>query len=207
MPMLQPIPTRIYRITHLDNLAATLQHGLFCRNHPTPPTNVYRNIGDASLTDRRNRIAVPVPPGGVLNDYVPFYLGPRSPMLYAISRRQPQADIVYLVSHVQRIQQLGLRYAFTDGHAYEILTSFKQSDVDLAALAWDDIYTRQWKRTLEHPDRQRHKQAEFLIHQFVPTQALVGIAVHNGDICASVKRLVQQAGLTLPVQEVPGWYY
>ena len=80
--MLQPIPTRIYRITHLDNLLATLQHGIFCRNQPMPATTAYRNIGDASLTDRRNRIAVPLPPGGFLNDYVPFYLGPRSPMLY-----------------------------------------------------------------------------------------------------------------------------
>ncbi len=90
--MLQPIPTRIYRITHLDNLLATLQHGIFCRNQPTAATAIYRNTGDASLTDRRNRIAVPLPPGGFLNDYVPFYLGPRSPMLYAISHRQPQTS-------------------------------------------------------------------------------------------------------------------
>lgn len=84
--MLQPIPTRIYRITHLDNLLATLQQGIFCRNHPTA---TYRNICDASLTDRRNRITVPLPLGGFLNDYVPFYLGPRSPMLYRIGRHQP----------------------------------------------------------------------------------------------------------------------
>lgn len=205
--MLQPIPTRIYRLTHLANLPDTLQHGIFCRNHPTPATTTYHNIGDASLTERRNRIAVPLPPGGFLNDYVPFYLGPRSPMLYRISRSRPQSEIIYLLSHVQHIQQLGLPYVFTDGHAFEIITSFHQSPADLANLAWDDIYEDHWKPTLQNPNRQRHKQAEFLVHQFVPVNALVGIAVQNTHIRTQVEQLVQQAGLALPVREVPGWYY
>jgi hypothetical protein len=205
--MLQPIPTRIYRITHLANLSDTLRHGIFCRNHLTPATTTYRNIGDASLTDRRNRIAVPLPPGGFLNDYVPFYLGPRSPMLYRIGRNQPQSEIIYLLSNVQHIQKLGLPYVFTDGHAFEILTSFHQSPADLANLAWADIYADQWKPTLQNPNLQRHKQAEFLVHQFVPVNALVGIAVYNSHIRTQVEQMVQQAGLTLPVREVPAWYY
>lgn len=205
--MLQPIPTRVYRITHLDNLLATLQQGIFCRNHPTAATATYRNIGDASLTDRRNRIAVPLPPGGFLNDYVPFYLGPRSPMLYRIGRHQPQSEIIYLLSNVQHIQQLGLPYVFTDGHAFEIITSFHQSPTDLANLAWADIYADQWKPTLQNPNLQRHKQAEFLVHQFVPVNALVGIAVQNSHIRTQVEQIVQQAGRVLPVREVPAWYY
>ena len=205
--MHQPIPTRIYRLTHLDNLSATLQHGLFCRNHQAPSAVAYHNIGDASLTDRRNRIAVPLAPGGVLNDYVPFYLGPRSPMLFTINCHQPQADIIYLLSTVQQVQQLGLPYVFTDGHAYEALTSFHQSAADLAALAWGDIYATQWKPTLQHPNRQRHKQAEFLVHQFVPVNALTGIAVYSGHIRAQVEEVVRRAGLALPVREVPAWYF
>jgi len=205
--MPQPIPTRLYRITHLDNLLTTLEHGLFCRNHPNPSATPYRNIGDADLTDRRGRKMVPLPPGGVLNDYVPFYFGPRSPMLYRISKHAPQSNIIYLLSHVERIQQLGLPYVFTDGHAYEILTSYHQDPTDLAALAWDDIYADHWKPTLENPNLQRHKQAEFLVHQFVPRNALVGIAVYNGNIRTQVEQIVQQVGLALPVREVPAWYY
>lgn len=117
-----------------------------------------------------------------VNNYVPFYLGPRSPMLYRISRHQPQAEIIYLLSQVQHIQQLGLPYVFTDGHAFEAITSFHQSSADLANLAWADIYAEQWKPTLENPNLQRHKQAEFLVHQFVPVNALVGIAVYNAHI-------------------------
>ena len=96
---------------------------------------------------------------------------------------------------------------FTDGHAFEAITSFHQSSADLANLAWADIYADQWKPTLENPNLQRHKQAEFLVHQFVPVNALVGIAVYNSHIRTQVEQMVQQAGLTLPVREWPAWYY
>ncbi|MCA8831914.1 type II toxin-antitoxin system toxin DNA ADP-ribosyl transferase DarT [Hymenobacter pini] len=205
--MLQPIPTRIYRITHLINLPDTLQHGLFCRNHPAPPGGPYRNIGDADLTSRRGSKAVTVAPGGVLNDYVPFYLGPRSPMLYRISRNAPQSDIVYLVSHVQRLQQLALPFVFTDGHAYEAFTSYYQDPAQLAGLAWDDIYAEQWKPTEQNPHRQRHKQAELLVHRAVPVNALLGIAVYDEHIRTQVEQIVQQAGLQLPVAVAKSWYY
>lgn len=47
---------------------------------------------------------MPLPPGGFLNDYVPFYLGPRSPMLYRISRHQPQFEIIYLLNNSERLR-------------------------------------------------------------------------------------------------------
>lgn len=57
-------------------------------------TTPYCNIDDVYLTARRNRIAVALPPNGFLNDYVLFYLGPRSPILYRIGRHQPQSGII-----------------------------------------------------------------------------------------------------------------
>ena len=209
--MLQPIPTRIFRITHLDNVLSTLQCGLFCRNHSTPPVTSYRNIGDADLTSRRGNRVVPVLPGGVLNDYVPFYLGPRGPMLFRISKHSPQADIVYLVSNVQHLQQLKIPFVFTAGHAYDMLTTNDQyytDPADLATLAWADIYAKpMWKSTIQNPHLQRHKQAELLVHNFVPVNALVGIAVFNKHIRTQVEQMVHQAGLVLPVAVVRDWYY
>ena len=209
--MTQPIPTRIYRITHLDNLPATLRYGIFCRNHPAPATTTYRNIGDADLTSRRGNRAVPFPPGGVLNDYVPFYLGPRGPMLFRISKHTPQDDIVYLVSHVQHLEQLGLPFVFTGGHAYDILTTdedYHTDPAELASLPWDDIYAKpMWKPTPENPHLQRHKQAELLVPTFVPVNALVGIAVFTEHIRTQVEQMVHEAGLALPVAVVKEWYY
>jgi hypothetical protein len=108
----QPIPTRIYRITHLANLPDTLRPGIFCRNHLAPATNAYHNIGSASLTDRRTRIAGPLPPGGFLNDYVPFYLSPRSPTRYRISRHQPRLSTCLAMCNISS-SQVCLTYAPT----------------------------------------------------------------------------------------------
>jgi ssDNA thymidine ADP-ribosyltransferase, DarT len=60
-----------------------LENGLFCRNSEDCDPDYY-NIGYKNLIDKRGSRIVPVEPGGVLNDYVPFYFAPRSPMLYSI---------------------------------------------------------------------------------------------------------------------------
>jgi len=44
----------------------------------------YRNIGNPDLIDKRSRRVVPIPPGGTLSDYVPFYFTPFSMMMYNI---------------------------------------------------------------------------------------------------------------------------
>jgi hypothetical protein len=79
-----PDPIWLYRITHIDNLYHDMQHGLV--NSKSSQANPdYVQIGDSSLINTRKEIAAPDPPGGTLSDYIPFYLGPRSPMLYQIA--------------------------------------------------------------------------------------------------------------------------
>lgn len=69
------------------------------------------------------RWPVKVPPGGALNDYVPFYFTPFSVMMHNINTgwsgvtRHPKKDILILVSSLRRIQDLGLAFLFTDSHA------------------------------------------------------------------------------------------
>lgn len=52
------------------------------RGQVTDPNFV--TIGNPDLIDKRARRAVPLPPGGTLSDYVPFYFTPKSPMLLNI---------------------------------------------------------------------------------------------------------------------------
>jgi hypothetical protein len=208
--MSQPIPTRIYRITHYSNVPAILQEGIYCANHAACQTRTYQSIGDTSLIARRNTIAVPVSKGGVLNDYVPFYLGPRSPMLFVINKRDEdaQSEVVYLISTVQTIEQMQLPFAFTDGHAYEAISTFHDDPSHLAALDWLDIYSHQWAvDPIQYPHLRRHKQAEFLVHDHVPVNALLGIAVYNDHIRVLIEGMVKQAGLTIPVRVYRPWYY
>ena len=73
----------LYRITHFSNLEHILRNGLLCPNHPNADPN-YCGIGDKSLIQVRDKIEVPISPGGILRDYVAFYFGPHSPMLLQI---------------------------------------------------------------------------------------------------------------------------
>ena len=56
---------------------------MYCRNSASQDKN-YVNIGSASLIDKRSQRTVPIPPGGTLSDYVPFYFPPFSIMMLNI---------------------------------------------------------------------------------------------------------------------------
>jgi hypothetical protein len=83
MSALKPENGLIFRITHIANVPWILEHGLHCRNSPERDPN-YVEIGNPELIQKRTQRPVPIPPGGVLSDYIPFYFTPHSPMLLNI---------------------------------------------------------------------------------------------------------------------------
>ena len=100
------VPTRValFRITHYQNLPDIVQRGMFCANHPDAPRGAV-SIGNASLISSRGQWPVKAGPGGVLNDYIPFYLGPHSVMLLNIITgrnvpKRPQREIIYVCSEL-----------------------------------------------------------------------------------------------------------
>jgi hypothetical protein len=123
MSALGPDKALIFRITHIDNVPWILDHGLHCRNSPTFDPN-HRNIGNPELIERRHHRTVPIPPGGVLSDYVPFYFTPSSIMLFNIKtgwggvQQVPQREIVICVSSLRTLAERGIPFVFTDRHAY-----------------------------------------------------------------------------------------
>lgn len=64
----------------------------------------YRNIGNRTLIRDREEYRVPIPPGGTLGEYIPFYFGGHSPMLLNIKggrqgvERIPQRDCEELIA-------------------------------------------------------------------------------------------------------------
>ena len=108
--MTDPSPTYLYHITHVRNLPSVLARGALCCNTTTNREQLTQvPIGYQDLKDRRAQRRVPIAPGGVLSDYVPWYFGPRSPMLYVINKQRVpgyndgQTPIVHLVTSVERI--------------------------------------------------------------------------------------------------------
>ena len=81
-----PVPTPIYHITHVNNLPLIMaDRGLRCNADLRRGRVAYSDIAYGNIQDRRARTAVTCGPRGLLHDYVPFYFGPRSPMLLTIS--------------------------------------------------------------------------------------------------------------------------
>jgi len=143
--------TPIYHITHLRNLPGILELGGLYANSATARRGVeHVNIAHQSIQDRRATTRVPLPPGGVLHDYVPFYFAPRSPMLYAIHRgnvqgyTEGQTFIVHLVTTAEAIAASGQPFVFTDGHAIMAFTSFYNDLRQLDQVDWDIMRARRY---------------------------------------------------------------
>ncbi len=145
-----PSPIWLYRITHIINMEHDMKYGLCIAKSVNVNPN-FLQIGDSSLITYRKDIAAPNPPGGTLSDYIPFYLGPRSPMLFQVATgweditQYPQKDIIYYISSVPVIKEHQLKYFFTDGHARSSTSVLYTSEEDFEKLDWDAIYTTHWK--------------------------------------------------------------
>lgn len=104
------IPNKIwlFRIVHWENVEYILDNGMTCREHPSADPN-YINIGMRQLVNDRHDHPISFENAGNLGEYVPFYLGPHSPMLYMIKNgfsgvtKRPQHEIVYIISSMEKI--------------------------------------------------------------------------------------------------------
>jgi len=156
---------------------------------------------------------VPLPPGGVIHDYVPFYFAPRSPMLYAIScggvagYSDGQKPIVHLVSSAEAVQEAGLPFVFTDGHAIMDLSDFFNDLNELPRVDWTVMRSRYWNDTVQDPDRCRRRQAEFLVHRSLPWDLIEEIGVMSQETKRGVDAILPEAGHRPRVVVRAGWYY
>jgi hypothetical protein len=81
-----PVPTPVFHITPIDNLASIAKVGaILSKTHVAQQHLVAGNIAYHHIQGRRAVRRIPIAPGGTLHDYVPLYFGPRSPMLYTIN--------------------------------------------------------------------------------------------------------------------------
>jgi len=201
------IPPKIwlYRLTHINNLADILQNGLVVATSPNANPH-FTQIGDNALIKYRKDLDAPHPPGGKLSDYIPFYLGPRSPMLYQIAtgfegvKQFPQEEIVYLITSLDTIKSYKLSYFFTDGHARSLTSAKFTDDKDFAILDWDTIYATYWKSDDTDLRRKEKKQAELLVKNHVPLSCIEYIAVFNNGAKQNVLNLLQATAVNIQVR-------
>ncbi len=208
--------TWLYRLVHVDNLPTLLTRGALHAPHATPEDGLpYHPIHNISVQANRHIKPIPCGPGGTIHDYVPFYFGPLSVMLlnlktgHVADYDEGQAPLIYLVATAQAVQQAGCRFVFSDGHG---LASFTEWFDDLARLDqvdWNIVGTRYWSDQPDDNDRQRRKQAEFLVWQSLDWTLIRGIAVLNPSMKQHVEGILDQfPQRSRPKVAVkPDWYY
>ncbi len=165
------MPTFIYRLVHVECLETLLSRGALHSPNGTPNDGrAYRTIHNATVQANRRVKAVPCGPGGTVHDYVPFYFGPLSVMLLNLKTgrvtgyTEGQAPLIYLVSSVEAIRAAGCAFVFTDGHGLATFTSWFDDIEQLSKVDWGIVGKKYWADEPEDNDRQRRKQAEFLVH-------------------------------------------
>ncbi len=213
-----PIPNKIplYRLTHIDNLDFLLNRGGLHSPNDTPNDgHIYRTIHDATVQANRRIIPIPCGPCGTAHDYVPFYFGTHSPMLLQLKTGQVegyaegQEPLIYLVTFLDVVTSSGCRYVFSDGHGLATYTDWYDNINDLDKIDWDIIKQKFWADTAEDGDRQRRKQAEFLVHSFCDWSLIKGIAVLNNQMKQNVEEIMANYPdrNQPPVKILPTYYY
>jgi hypothetical protein len=210
---LTPERAHIFRITHIDNVAWILANGLHCGRSNACDAE-FVQIGNPDLITKRTARTVPIPPGGTLHDYIPFYFTPFSPMLYNIKTgwngitRRPMREIVIFVSSLHALAANRVSFVFTDRHAYLSMAQFSSRLEDLAGrIDWRILQTRDFGRDPNDLGKFERYQAEALAHGHVPLAALTGVVCHGAVEEARLRNLVQNADVQLSVAARPGWFF
>ncbi len=208
--------TPIFRFLHIDNLPVYLRRGMLHSPNHTPDDGLaYRTIHNEDIQQRRRVTRIPCGPGGVIHDYVSFYFGPRSPMLYQLHTGwvqgycEGQEPLIYLVSTAQTVAASGAEFVFSDGHGIAHFTHWFDNLANLNELDWEAIYATYWADDIEHMDRQRRKQAEFLVHCRCDWSLILEIGVLNDGMRSRVEEVMNRfpEALCRPVNVRTDWYY
>ncbi|SHM66822.1 protein of unknown function [Sphingobium sp. YR657] len=202
----------IFRITHRANIPWIISNGLHCSNSPVQDPNFWP-IGNAELIGRRRHRALPHPHEGTLSDYVPFYFTPFSPMLYNIHTgyggvtRQANDDIVIMVCSIARLDALNVPFVFTDRHAYLQTAQFSSDSADLHWIDWGMLAARNFRRDPDDPARFERYEAEALVRNHLPVEALAGIACHSNAVTAAIAAQLTAAGSQVQARTRTDWYF
>lgn len=212
--MRRPVPTPVLHFTHVAHLADVAEHGLLSDTVAGRRGLLTNEVGNRGIKERRRQRVVPIPPGGVVADYVPFYFAPRSPMMYSIYRgnvpeyAEGTEPLVYLVSTIERLIEVGCTVVTTDRNAVLGYAEFRKGLDDLDGLIdWPLMRATMWNDTIDEPDRMERRMAECLVHEVVPWEAFLQVHVRNVDRRAEVEAALGQGIAPGPVHVTPDWYF
>jgi len=202
-------PTLIYHFTHINNLRSLVNSGgLICKNGVTKNGMIYTNAAYTSVQERREQFQVPLPPYGVIHDYVPFYFNSHSPMLYAIKQERvtgiEMKSVIFFQTTAQEIKAAGKSFVFTDGHGIMALTDYYNDLKELHNVPWGVIHAKYWN---DFPDGRRERQSEFMVQNTVEWNLIKKIGVYDKSMKDRVDQIMNNLANKPPVEIERNWYF
>ena len=134
-------------------------------------------------------------------------------MLYQIAtgfdgvKKFPQEEIVYIISSLDKIKEHNLQYFFTDGHVRSYTSTPYNDDKHLEHLDWNAINARIWKSDESDLRRQEKKQAELLVKDHVPLNAIELFGVFNEKAQQMLQTFLLEAKQNFDVKISPHKLY
>lgn len=120
----------------------------------------------------------------------------------------PNEEIVVMISSLHQIAQLGIRFVFTDQHAFRKPASYFTDVANLDRIDWPLLNRRDFRKydtnDLGKPDRY---QAEALIWKHLPVEALLGIATYTEEVAAWLRAELIRLGKNVNISVQRNWYF
>lgn len=180
----------------MDNIPVYLKRdGLHAPNCTPDDGMAYKTIHDVDIQSHRRVKQISCGPCGVIHDYIPFYFGPLNPMMLQLKTGQVegyfegQEPMVYLVSTAQEVRDSGTGFVFSDGHGIAAFTSWFDDLADLDKIDWHMVNERYWADNVDDMDRQRRKQAEFLVYKYCDWSLIHEIVVIDAGMKLKVEQI------------------
>ena len=210
-PRITSKAARIFRITHRDNIPWILENGLHCQNSSKVDPN-FVNIGNPDLIARRSMRPVPIPPGGTLSDYLPFYFTPHSPMMYNIHTgrsvtRRSNNEIVIIASSLPALQEAEKTFVFTDRHAYLMAANFYGSLENIDEIAWNLLKNRDFRRDPNDPSAIERYQAEALVHGYLEPDLIEEFVCYDRNVEDSLRETASSLDVDVDIKARATWYF
>ena len=217
-----PAPTspKIYHIVHVDRLPSIIADGhLWCDAVITQSSVLGTSIGMSSIKQRRLTKTLSSHPGLCVGGCVPFYFGPRSVMLYVISKadhpeldyRDGQESIVHLEADLRATvawaQKNKKRWAFTSSNAGSYYFDDYADLSLLDKINWSAVDARKWSGLGIDESVKEGKQAEFLMESAFPWTLVARIGVASRAMYSRVQRDIATSSHRPAVEIKPEWYY
>ena len=119
----------------------------------------------------------------------------------------PNDEIVIFVSSLHLIATKGIRFVFTDQHAYPPMAQYFTDLAMLDRVDWPILQNRDFKHDPDDPGKKERYQAEALIWKCVPLEALLAVCCPTEAVEQQVKSHLDQRGLALRTSVQRNWYF